>query len=190
MSKIQLKICIVILLFSFFNSNAQELEPKFRSAGGMIGNGQLLSSGTLYKPIFLAGDLSWQFTRGEKKVFLSYYIQPQFNFVLTEGPVQVEFGNNVGIRLYQQAGKDLYFYQMLGAGPHFITAIVERQAKGFIFSDNIGIGVVKKMANNKVALNFQLIWRHLSNAGFKNPNAGINTLNILIGLIKLNGNQS
>jgi hypothetical protein len=74
---------------------------------------------------------------------------------------------------------------MLGSGPHFITADLPRQAKGFIFSDNLAVGFFKGVNQKKgLFLNVQFRVRHISNAGLKLPNAGVNTLNVLVGLSK------
>ena len=74
---------------------------------------------------------------------------------------------------------------MLGSGPHFITAEVSRQANGFIFSDNLALGSFVKLSEKDLFLNLQFKIRHLSNAELKNPNAGINTWNVMVGLSKL-----
>lgn len=152
----------------------------------MIGYGKQLNNIKPYDPIYFSGDLCWQFKPGRKKVFLTYYCQPQFNFVKTDGPMEVEFGSNIGLRFYQYVGENLVFYQMAGSGPHFITANLKRQARGFIFSDDVAIGFLKKI-NKRSAINFQIKLRHISNAGLKRPNAGVNTLNVLIGLVRIKG---
>jgi hypothetical protein len=72
---------------------------------------------------------------------------------------------------------------MLGSGPHFMSATIRRQIDGFLFSDNLGIGFLKQVSGRRpIALNVQFFFRHLSNAGFKEPNGGINTLNLRVGV--------
>ncbi|HVK97333.1 MAG TPA: acyloxyacyl hydrolase, partial [Flavisolibacter sp.] len=100
-------------------------------------------------------------------------------------PLDIEFGTNIGIRYYQKLNEKFYLYQMIGSGPHFITGEVSRQAKGFIFSDNIGVGVLHQINKQDLFINFQAQFRHVSNAGLKRPNGGINTYNFLIGVSKL-----
>ena len=75
---------------------------------------------------------------------------------------------------------------MLGSGPHFITADVKRQAKGFIFSDNAALGFMKSLEKKALFLNFQMRWRHISNAGLKDPNGGVDSWNVLIGISRMN----
>ena len=158
----------------------------FRIAGGIVGFGKAINTDTRYQPIYFAADLSRSFKRQpEKKVFLGWYVEPQFNLVRTPRPLDIEFGVNAGIRNYIKFSENFYLYQMLGSGPHYISAVVSRQANGFIFSDNLAIGAFTRLNSNDLFLNLQFRIRHLSNAELKNPNAGINSWNVLIGLSKI-----
>jgi hypothetical protein len=175
---------LFVLLFLFYSkTQAQDSLKRFKSSGGIIGYGHSISEDTHYNPVFFAADFAWQFSKEKRKDFLAFYLEPQFNLVSTDRPVDIEFGTNIGIRYYQQLSPQLYLYQMLGSGPHYITAEVERQAQGFLFSDNLAVGVYKEVNHRKsLFLNFQFRVRHISNANLKQPNGGINTLNILAGL--------
>lgn len=176
------RIFFIVLLFCAVTVQAQD-QTTFKSAGAMMGLGKNLDRIT-YTPLFFAGDFSWQFKKGVKKTFFGWYLEPQFNLVFTDGPVQIELGSNIGIRFYQQLGEKFYLYQLLGSGPHLITANLARQAKGFIFSDNIGIGFFQ-LIKEKVALNFQVKYRHISNASLEKPNAGVNNIIVMVGLSKV-----
>jgi len=165
--------------------HAQDSSFRFKSSGGIIGYGHEINIDTRYNPIFFAGDFSWQFGKEKRKDFLAFYLEPQFNLVATERPTDIEFGTNIGLRYYQQLSPKFYLYQMLGSGPHFITADLPHQAKGFIFSDNLAVGFYQQVSEKKsLFLNVQFRVRHISNAGLKLPNSGVNTLNILVGLAK------
>jgi hypothetical protein len=175
----------LIILFSFTAATtfSQDSSARFRSAGALIGYGRQINIDTKYDPIFFMGDFSWQFGKKKRADFLAFYLEPQFNLVQTIRPIDIEFGTNIGIRYYQRLTNDLLLYEMLGSGPHFITADLPRQAKGFIFSDNLAVGIFKKLKTSKpLLLNIQFRVRHISNAGLKLPNAGVNTLNLLVGL--------
>jgi hypothetical protein len=178
--------CLLILILStlFYSaSKAQDSSFRFKTAGGIVGYGHEVNLDTRYNPIFFAGDFSWQFGKTKKKNFLAFYLEPQFNLVVTVKPLDIEFGTNIGLRYYQQLSPTFYLYQMLGSGPHFITADLPRQAKGFIFSDNLAVGFFKELSRKKALfLNVQFRVRHISNAELKMPNAGVNTLNVLVGL--------
>ena len=122
---------------------AQEIEPKrFKSKGFVVGYGPTFSDNTTYTVYYLTGDWSWSFSKPRKKDFLSIYFEPQVNYVRTTRPNDFEMGANLGLRNYIRINSNLLFYQSLGSGPHYISAEMERQATGFIFSDNLFIGRV------------------------------------------------
>ena len=177
-------ITLTVVLFSsiLFSSHAQDGKTKFRTIGGITGYGYTLNPDLKYKIFFIAGDFSWSFKATEKKMFLSWYAEPQFNMVHTDRPLDIEFGANLGLRNYIRINDGFLIYQMIGSGPHYISAVVERQATGFIFSDNFALGAFKMINKKNLALHFQLRFRHISNAGLKEPNKGIDSFNFLIGL--------
>ena len=155
---------------------------RFKTAGGIVGFGNAFSDNTCYKIIFLAGDFSWSFNKPKKRDFVSLYFEPQINPVKTENRWDIEFGANLGIRNYIKVNSGFYFYQMLGSGPHFISARLDRQATGFIFSDNLFLGALARIRANRF-LNIQAGVRHISNANIKLPNRGVNSFNVRIGIV-------
>lgn len=184
---------ISILLTAFFilffqTIKAQDVEElqRFKTRGFLVGYGKAINKETNYRIIYLASDFSWSFRKyPKKKFFAAWYFEPQINPVRSNRPWDVEFGTNLGIRTYWKINNGFYFYQMLGSGPHFITADVKRQAKGFIFSDNAALGFMKGLEKKNLFLNLQLRWRHISNAGLKDPNGGVDSWNVLIGISKV-----
>jgi hypothetical protein len=178
-------ITLITILFS--SADAQDSLRRFRTSGGLIGYGKAINKETDYKIIFLAGDFSWSFTKYPKrKDFVAWYLEPQVNPVRTPRPWDIEFGVNLGLRNYIRINEGLYFYQMLGTGPHYISAEVKRQANGFIFSDNFALGAFTRINQKNLFLNIQFRWRHLSNAGLEKPNSGIDSWNIFLGLSRFN----
>ena len=174
---------VILLSVNFLISiklNAQE-NLRFKTSGGFTGYGYELNPGITYRVLYMAGDFSFPLGKKEKKNFFSWYLEPQFNFVKTER-TDIEFGTNIGIRHHIKLGQRSWFYQMLGSGPHFISAELERQATGFIFSDNLAIGLLRQMKKDKpLLLNIQLRYRHISNASLKKPNSGIDNINLILG---------
>ena len=170
----------------FQQTSAQENESeRFKTKGFLVGYGKAVNKETNYRIIYLAGDFSWSFTKyPKKKFFAAWYFEPQVNPVRSNRPWDIEFGTNLGIRTYWKINEGFYFYQMLGSGPHFITAEVKRQANGFIFSDNAALGFMKNL-NTNLFINLQLRWRHISNAGLKDPNGGVDSWNVLVGISKV-----
>ncbi len=178
-------IHLVLYLFVVHNIAAQDTTFRFKTTGALTGYGRQIQIGEKYQPIFFAADLVWQMGRGEKRNFFAFYLEPQFNLVLTAKPLDFEVGTNIGLRYFQKLSPGFYLYQMLGAGPHYMSATIPRQATGFLFSDNLGVGFLKKLNDKRsLFLNVQFFVRHLSNASLKKPNGGVNTLNLRIGLSK------
>lgn len=178
---------IAFLLVFSFTINAQDTTGRFHSKGAITGIGFQLNIDRRYSPIYFAGDFSWQFGKKPRKDFLAFYLEPQFNLVLTQRPLDYEFGTNIGLRYYQQLSPKMYLYQMLGSGPHYYSADLPRQAPGFIFSDNLAAGLYTRIsARKRLFLNTQVRIRHISNAGIKLPNAGVNTFNVLVGIAQFN----
>lgn len=164
----------------------QNASQRFRSMGAAAGFGYQTNINVKYNPVFFAGDLAWQFGKQLRSKFLAFYLEPQLNVVVTSRPFDYEFGTNFGLRFYQRLNANWLLYEMLGSGPHHISAKLPQQANGFIFSDNLAVGSLARLKKEKsIYLNFQIRFRHISNAGFKRPNLGVNTLHFLVGLSKI-----
>ena len=176
----------MMILCTTAMANADTSIKRFKTAGGISGFGNAVNTTTKYQPIYFAGDFSWSFRKVPKKrIFLSWYFEPQINPVLTPRPLDIEFGANLGLRNYIRINKNFLLYQMLGSGHHFISAEVSRQANGFIFSDNLAVGSFIRLNNKDLFLNLQFRIRHISNAGLQSPNGGIDTWNVLVGFSKI-----
>lgn len=173
------------------DNNKAEAAKHFQTIGGLVGWGNSFSKNTNYQVYYFMFDYSKSFKFPHKKDFVAWYAEPQFNFVRdsytpkSEINHDYEFGLNLGIRNYVKINDGFYFYQMLGSGPHFISAKVGRQASGFIFSDNLAIGTLFRLAQQKVLINVQYVQRHISNANLKSPNGGVNFYNFVIGLSRI-----
>jgi len=180
-----LLVFLPLPLFCLF-ATAQSTPHRFKSTGVFTGTGFATDPGLYYRPYFFAADLSFQLSKKKRpKGFFTWYLEPQFNAVALENSTAIEFGTNIGIRNYIELSPGLFFYQMLGTGPHFISARLSRQARGFLFSDNLALGVLKQIRKqNPLFINVQLRQRHLSNGSLRHPNGGIDNFNILLGISK------
>lgn len=189
MKRISLSVIILSIICSLVSAQDTTKPKLFKTIGGVIGWGNSMMKGTGYQIYYIVGDYSSSFKAPKKKDFLTWYAQPQFNLVkgdyTPEGSFDYEFGLNLGIRNYVKINEGFYFYQMLGSGPHYISAKVGRQASGFIFSDNLALGTLLRLNEKGWFLNFQYVQRHISNAGFKDPNGGVNSYNFVIGLSRV-----
>ena len=123
--------------------------------------------------------------------YFSLYLEPQLNLVrdgLDREGQEKEFGVNVGIQYQFKVNQWLSSYLLVGTGPHYISVRSERQAQGFIFSDNFG-GGLQFLITRQQSLDVGYRFRHISNAGLEKPNRGINTNNWYIGYRWRFGNQ-
>jgi hypothetical protein len=190
-------IALAMFIIFFSTGKAQNLyndpeSPKhFKTLGGLVGWGNSFSKNTNYKTYYFIADYSKSFKIPKKKDFAAWYAEPQFNLVkdsyTPKGNINhdYEFGLNLGIRNYVKIKEGFYFYQMLGSGPHYISAKVGRQASGFIFSDNLALGTLVRLTPQHLLLNFQYVQRHISNANLKSPNGGVNSYNFVIGFSRI-----
>lgn len=181
-------IIILVLSLNSFNAKSQEKPKQFFSEKGFkIGLSIYsieLPEGQHYKPLLLMGNFCWELTKKEKKGKWWIMFEPQFNPIFLDSKLkELEFGINVAIRYQYKICNKSFFYSQLGSGPHFITIATDRQAHGFIFSDNLAIGLSNKIfANWMLETEFRI--RHISNANLMTPNRGMNNMFIMIGLSK------
>jgi hypothetical protein len=183
------KIIIILVLFlNSFNAKSQETPKNFFSEKGFkIGVSTYsvtLPEGKNYKPLLLMGNFGWELTKKEKKGKWWIMFEPQFNPIFLDTKLkELEFGINVALRYKYKIGENSFFYSQLGSGPHFITIATDRQAHGFIFSDNLAIGLSNKIFGNWM-LETEFRIRHISNANVMKPNRGMNNLFIVVGISK------
>ncbi|MBI4633158.1 MAG: acyloxyacyl hydrolase [Deltaproteobacteria bacterium] len=110
---------------------------------------------------------------------LSFIIEPQFNPVF-DPETDFEAGVGIGLQYRYPLTKKLSAYVLGVTGPHYISAAIQDQANGFIFSSAAGVGVYFFLTEDS-ALNVGYRFRHLSNAGIEHPNGGIDTHFAVIG---------
>ena len=189
-------LLFIYLLIGSVDAKAQA-PRKFRSVGALAGYGTEFTDNIDYRILFLMGDFSQTFKAPRKNVFLGWYAEPQFNLVKTnttpDGKMDYEFGLNLGLRNFFRIKERYFFYLMLGSGPHYVSAEMERQANGFIFSDNLASGCFiplsgfenEKGRQKPLYLNLQFGVRHVSNANLKLPNRGVNTYVFRLGISRL-----
>jgi hypothetical protein len=169
----------------------------WREKGVLTGFGHGIDSLNIpegrYVPVFFMAHFGWDPLKNKewKKTIpgiFTIYFQPQFNpvFVRKAGKTvkDIEFGLNIGFKHMYPITSGWYAYMFIAAGPHFISVHTIKQTRGFIFSDNFGVGT-SVFIKRDLALNFEFRLRHLSNGDTRQPNQGINTFNYHIGVSKL-----
>lgn len=119
---------------------------------------------------------------------LEAVVQPQYNITrfrindqtgdITSG---YEFGLNAGIMVMKKILKGRFSpYLLVSTGPHYVSGTPERQSSGFIFSDNLFVGMHIRASGN-FYVDVRPGFRHISNAGIKEPNGGVNDFIISAG---------
>ena len=71
----------------------------------------------------------------------------------------------------------------LGSGPHYLGFDSAIQKKGFIFSDNFFLNFSQSISHD-LWIDYEVRFRHISNAGIAEPNIGIDNFFLGIGFNK------
>lgn len=131
-----------------------------------------------YNPLLIQANFRLPLIKNNGLHQATLYVTPQFNPVL---PIPgydkflFETGVNLGIAYeYYVPNKAILFFGA-GVGPHYINIVTNKQANGFIFSDNVFAGV-HQIISPKWMVTYQVKLRHISNAGLQKPNGGIDNL--------------
>ncbi len=131
-----------------------------------------------YEPILLTWHLGYDVKNiipdlANHSGILTCFLEPQINPVF-ERETDIEVGIGIGLK-YTYPLSDYFSPYVFGSvGPHYISVQTNDQANGFIFADTVGFGLSIPFIKIS-ALYFEYRLRHLSNAGLKDPNSGINT---------------
>ena len=108
-------------------------------------------------------------------------IEPFVNTII-EPEGGVEAGLNVGLRYMTPLTDGVAIFGEISSGPaYFSIDTVEQGDYGFSFISQFGAGLQFELTHN-VAFNAGYRYRHLSNAGLSEPNAGINTNELITGI--------
>ncbi len=94
----------------------------------------------------------------------------------------IEAGINIGLRYLTPVADGVSVFGEISSGPaYFGIDTVEQGDGGFNFLSQFGAGL-QVVVTDRMAFNAAYRFRHLSNAGFTQPNDGINTNAIIAGL--------
>ncbi len=183
----RLWVLALLMFFTYSNLVAQE-GTKFinhKSIGGFISVGlpiYELEEGLQYQPFIIGGALHLPFYQTKGRFNIALDLTPQVGFVPYAGKMEYEFGLNFIFSFGYQIGDNSLLSVNVGTGPHFITATIERQSSGFIFSDHFNIAYKKRI--NKYQLGATVGIRHISNAGFEEPNLGVENIGVGVSFAK------
>lgn len=186
---------IILCLFplSLFAQNTEKT-PILKEIGFWpgfgYGNNQLSLPEGNYQPYYFLLHLAlWPFS--ENNVLgqrFRFYAEPQYNKVVlktdSSTSAEHEFGLNLGVKYIYPIFKKCDIFIYISTGPHAFSATTVRQAPGYVFSDNMGIGTYYHFSDKWAGV-FTFRIRHLSNADTRSPNFGINTDNFHLGLSRM-----
>jgi len=154
-----------------------------------------------YENIYLKGQLQFEPQR-EKRLALIFNIEPSVYFSTHQllmpefipprsGYIRLrdefsqrrnfhEYALNFGLITKYSRPNKISPYLIFSIGPMYANAATERQHQGFAFSDIIGMGISKKL--KKIFLDLRITIRHNSNANFRRPNGGHNSVGLETGI--------
>jgi len=117
----------------------------------------------------------------EHNINFRWYLEPWISGV-KDHQNAVEFGlTMLGLKLEYDQGQQVVPFGIAGTGPMYTGLQGERLSGPFEFG-SFGGGGIELFLTQQLALSFQYRFRHISNAGIKEPNPGLNTQFVLIGL--------
>jgi hypothetical protein len=186
-------LVVILISVTFFSgfSQTEVLQKNYRKIGFTLGYGFQDGLNVNYHYDVLLFQFKYYFTIFQKEsISFEVIPQPQFNisrYKVTNNSLKeesgFEFGLNVGFSVRKTFRKgNTAVFLVVGSGPHYVSGVPERQVGGFIFSDNILTGMDIKLSD-RIKLDLAGGIRHISNAGLKRPNGGVNNIILYSGLI-------
>jgi lipid A 3-O-deacylase PagL len=169
-------ICLALLMFPA-NVYAQNNVGRYinqKSIGGFIAAGfpyYNLEVNVGYHPILIGGYLHLPLYQARKNFNIAIDVLPQAGIVPFDNSTEYELGLNIAFVFGFALGENNVISVNLSSGPHYITANIERQARGYIFSDNLNFTFRHKF--KIIEAGFTAGIRHISNAGLEEPNLGV-----------------
>jgi hypothetical protein len=152
------------------------------------GNQRWLDVSYVYKTQLISGAFLKQVKQGKNsKIYL--YLRPQYGrttylYSLLSSIFETasEYGLGIGARIDWNVYRNrIDMFLDLESGPHFISEPLERQVKGFLFSNHINFGLSLTFTE-KWSVEVSSGFRHMSNAETRLPNGGLNNVFFGIGL--------
>jgi len=116
----------------------------------------------------------------DPKGMLELIYEP-FISTITQPKTNMEMGLGIFFRYSYPLTSKLYPYIEVGTGPYYMTLKTHEQSTQFNFDDQGGGGLTYFFRDD-TAINIGYRFRHVSNAGIKSPNGGIQCHEYLIGL--------
>ena len=174
---------LIIIFLSKISAQNDAFTKLRESVIGISLIDERLPEGYNYNPIFFTARwLIYEFS-SERKGSFRIVAEPQFviNWAPEGFENNIEFGTNFGIQYFYRLTNQNALGFSISAGPHYHNLSTAIQAKGFIFSDNFELGYYQKWGRDW-GVTVKTRFRHLSNAGLKSPNIGIDNFFLMLGI--------
>lgn len=202
--------CLVglLLICTSIHGNAQikkeNLKLGFTYGTGSQGKFPFNADDYIHEVDFYKIQINYRF-KDKKKWAFELHLEPSFNVVehqllnkffvkpsdaenfqelrdlYTQKRTIKEYVLNCGIIARYKVYKDFTAFSVFSLGPMIADKATERLAKGFAFSDILGLGLSYEL--NKLQFDFRYSVRHTSNLEFQQPNGGHNTTNFEISAL-------
>jgi hypothetical protein len=179
-------VCIMLVLFMNYDVSAAAdyLAPRQEVLTG-LGLSRIKEKGNYNLiPIFL--DFNFDLKKVCKDIGIStpgifdFVLEPELAYVYTPDR-NAEIASNFLLKFgFLPATWRWQPYCKAGLGLIFLTQHIYGQSTQFNFNEYGGLGF-HYFLNPEKALTLECRFRHLSNAGMKSPNTGINTVFVIIG---------
>lgn len=145
-----------------------------------------------YNPLLIGGIFEFPLYRAKNNFNVSLSFFPHAGIAYIPDSIAYEFGLNIRMNLNLALNEYDVITAVIATGPHNINYCNYRQAIGFLFSDNIILMYRRYFvaAEDYCSFTFEIGYRHISNANFKEPNKGISNIfvgvgfNIIIGSVE------
>jgi hypothetical protein len=182
-------IVLILLLANPLSSTAQSRNKRYinqKSIRGFISAGfpyYNLEVDVGYHPILIGGYLHLPLYQARKNFNIAIDVLPQVGIVPLDNKTEYEFGLNIAFVFGFAVSERDVFSINISSGPHYITARLDRQESGYLFSDNLNFTFRHKF--NVLEAGVTAGIHHISNLGFEDPNIGVETIIIGFTISKL-----
>jgi len=183
---------LIFILFVLYLSNSYCQEDQQQSLINYLSVGELTEvgipyydyeKGERYTPLIIGVIFEVPLYKTKNFFNVSLSIYPNFVVVFQNKETTYEFGINVRANLNFAINNHDVLRGIIGSGPQYFNCHTCRQAYGFLFSDYLLIGYRRYFILNDRYCNFdfEIGYRHISNAGICEPNGGFDNLILGIG---------
>jgi hypothetical protein len=172
---------LAVIFIFFFSLNAWPLDSVDLFSGYL--RAKLDEEETFYEAVPFLVSFNYEasrFFRRTESPFMNLSVEPFFS-VLKTPERNTETGANFLLKCVFTQKKLFQPYIKAGIGLVYITQETKNQREGFNFLPQAGLGFSFRITENTSA-SLEYRFRHLSNAGLRKPNSGIDADMFLIGI--------